>query len=162
MCLCPQSPSFDLSLSKMWTCWSLSRVQLFVTPQTVACQAPLSVECSRQEYWSGLPFSSPGDLPDPGIEPRVSCIAGWFLIWCTREALLFPKPRSILYYVKQHKDIDSQCQCRSKRKSYYPVLFHWILNCIFLSLFGLFFFFLKTHSSCHLGGWWNIQPLGGH
>ena len=38
-------------------------------PWTVACQAPLSMEFSRQEYWSGLPFPSPGDLPDPGIEP---------------------------------------------------------------------------------------------
>ena len=38
------------------------------TPWTVACQAPLSVGFSRQEYWSGLPFPSPGDLPDPGIE----------------------------------------------------------------------------------------------
>ena len=38
-------------------------------PWSVACQAPLSMEFSRQEYWSGLPFSSPGDLPDPGIEP---------------------------------------------------------------------------------------------
>ena len=40
------------------------------TPWIVACQAPLSVGFSRQEYWSGLPFLSPGDLPDPGIEPR--------------------------------------------------------------------------------------------
>ena len=39
------------------------------TPWTVACQAPLSVGFSRQEYWSGLPFLSPGDLPDSGIEP---------------------------------------------------------------------------------------------
>ena len=49
---------------------SLSRVRLFVTPWTVAHQAPPSMEFSRQEYWSGLPFPSPGDLPDPGIEPR--------------------------------------------------------------------------------------------
>ena len=48
---------------------SLSHVQLFVTPWTVAYQAPLSMGFSRQEYWSGLPFPSPGDLPDPGIEP---------------------------------------------------------------------------------------------
>ena len=48
---------------------SLSRVKLFVTPWTVAYQAPLSMEFSRQEYWSGLPFPSPGDLPNPGIEP---------------------------------------------------------------------------------------------
>ena len=47
----------------------LSRVQLFVTPWTVAHQTPLSVELSRQEYWSGLPFPSPGDLPRPEIEP---------------------------------------------------------------------------------------------
>ena len=48
---------------------SLSRDQLFVTPWTVAYQDPQSMGFSRQEYWSGLPFPSPGDLPDPGIEP---------------------------------------------------------------------------------------------
>ena len=47
----------------------LSRVQLIATPWTVAHQAPLSMEFYRQKYWSGLPFTSPGDLPDPGIEP---------------------------------------------------------------------------------------------
>ena len=47
-----------------------SCVQLFATAWTVACQAPLSLGFSRQEYWSGLPCLSPGDLPDPGIEPR--------------------------------------------------------------------------------------------
>ena len=51
-------------------CWSLSHVGLFATPCAVAHQASLSMEFSRQEYWSGLPFLSPGDLPDPGIEPR--------------------------------------------------------------------------------------------
>ena len=49
---------------------SLSRLRLFVTPWTVAQQAPPSLGFSRQEYWSGLLFPSPGDLPDPGIEPR--------------------------------------------------------------------------------------------
>ena len=49
---------------------SLSRVQLFAIPWTVAYQAPLSMQFSRQEYWSGLPFTFPGDLPDPGIKPR--------------------------------------------------------------------------------------------
>ena len=49
---------------------SLSRVRFFATPRTVAYQALLSMGFSRQEYWSGLPFPSPGDLPDPGIEPR--------------------------------------------------------------------------------------------
>ena len=48
---------------------SLSRVQLFVNPWAVAYQVPPSMGFSRQEYWSGLPFPSPGDLPNPGIEP---------------------------------------------------------------------------------------------
>ena len=48
----------------------LSHVQLFATPWTVAYQAPPSMGFSRQECWSGLPFLSPGDLPDPGIKPR--------------------------------------------------------------------------------------------
>ena len=48
---------------------SLSHVRLFATPRTVAYQAPLSIGFSRQEYWSGLPFPSPGDLPNSGFEP---------------------------------------------------------------------------------------------
>ena len=48
---------------------SLSCVRLFATPWTVAYQAPPSMGLSRQEYWSGLPFPFPGDLPNPGIEP---------------------------------------------------------------------------------------------
>ena len=49
---------------------SLSCVRLFVTPWTVDYQASLSMGFSRQEHWSGLPFPSPGDLPNPGIKPR--------------------------------------------------------------------------------------------
>ena len=49
---------------------SLSHVRLFATPWTVDYQAPPSMEFSRQECWSGLPFPSPGDLSNPGIEPR--------------------------------------------------------------------------------------------
>ena len=65
-----------LVLVSIWVCdqwcgmWSsLSRVQLFATPWTIAYHAPPSVGFSRQEYWGGLPFPSPGDLPNPGIEP---------------------------------------------------------------------------------------------
>ena len=67
---------------------SLSRVRLFVTPWTVAYQAPPSMWFSRQECWSRLPFPSPGDLPNPGNEPRVSpAIAGRrFTVWATGEA----------------------------------------------------------------------------
>ena len=71
------------SIPQYWTCpsgcspvsgvkvkvKSLSPIPLFVSPWTVAYQAPRSMGFSRQEYWSGLPFPSPGDLPNPGIEP---------------------------------------------------------------------------------------------
>ena len=64
-----QSPPFLDALKKVKV-KSLSHVRLFATPWTVAYQAPQSMEFSRQEYWSGLPFPSPGDLPNPGIKPR--------------------------------------------------------------------------------------------
>ena len=57
---------------------SLSRVQSFVTPWTVAHQFPLSMGFPRQEYWSGLPFPSPGDLPNPGIRPASPTLADRF------------------------------------------------------------------------------------
>ena len=50
----------------------------FATPWTVAHQAPLSMGFPSQEYWSGLPFHSPGDLPDPGIEPTSPALAGGY------------------------------------------------------------------------------------
>ena len=56
------------NLEKWYALSSFSRVQCFVTLWTVARQAPLSMGFSRQEYWSGLPFPPPGDLPDPGIK----------------------------------------------------------------------------------------------
>ena len=56
----------------------LSCVQLFLTPWTVARQAPLSMELSRQKYWSGLPFPLPGDLPNPGIKLVSPALAGRF------------------------------------------------------------------------------------
>ena len=66
----------------------LSHVQLFVTPLTVAHQAPLSMEFSRQQYWSGLSFHSPGDLPDPGIESTSLTLTGRFCITEPPEGLL--------------------------------------------------------------------------
>ena len=56
----------------------LSYVRRFVTPWTVACQATLSMEFSRQEYWSGLPFPPPWNLPDPGIKLASPALAGGF------------------------------------------------------------------------------------
>ena len=68
---------------------SLSCVLLFGTLQTVAQQAPLSTDFSRQEYWSGLPFPSPGDLSDPGINPASPAslaLTGTFFTTATWEA----------------------------------------------------------------------------
>ena len=70
----------------------LSRVRLFATPWTVAHQAAPSMGFSRQEYWSGLPFPYPGDLPDPGIEPvslmSPALAGGFFATSTTWEALV--------------------------------------------------------------------------
>ena len=70
---------------------ALSHVQLFATLWTVAHQAPLSREFPRQEYWSGLPFPSPGDLPDPGVEPvspvSPALAGGFFTTRATCETL---------------------------------------------------------------------------
>ena len=60
----------------LFSCWVVS--ESFVTPWTVARQVPLSMKISRQEYWSGLPFPSSGDLPDPGIKPLFPALAGGF------------------------------------------------------------------------------------
>ena len=74
-----------------WKCYSLSRVWLFVTPWTVAHQAPVSMEFSRQEYWSGLPLPSPGDLPDTEIEPRSPTL---------QADSLLSKPPGNLFFIK--------------------------------------------------------------
>ena len=56
-------------------CLVVNSCLTFVTPWTLACQAPLSMGFPRQEYWSMLPFPPPGDLPDPGIESPTSCVS---------------------------------------------------------------------------------------
>ena len=84
-------------------CLSLSCVWLFATLWTVACQSPLSMEFSRQEYWSGSPFPSPDDLHDPGIKTASPALAdGFFIIaplgkppeqdWVTQRCLTLCDP----------------------------------------------------------------------
>ena len=72
-----------------------SRVRLFATLWTVACQDPLSMGFSRQEYWSGLPFLPPGDLPNPGIQPSSPALIGRFF---TTEPPGKPAHVYICYY----------------------------------------------------------------
>ena len=69
-------------------------VQLFVSPWTIACQAPLPVEYSRQEYWNGVPSPSLGDLPDTGVEPKSPALAGGFF---TTEPAGKPGLKHIIY-----------------------------------------------------------------
>ena len=89
---------------------SLSRVRFFATPWTVAHQAPPSMEFSRQEYWSGVPFPSPGDLPDPGIEPGSPALQA--------DALPSEPPGNPIYFIKevlksyrQQKHFQNPCTC---------------------------------------------------
>ena len=79
----------------------LSHVQLFSTPRTVAHPAPLSLEFYRQEYWYGLPFPSPRDLPDPGIEPTPLMLAGGFF---TTESSGKPKMFLISTFIRPHQN----------------------------------------------------------
>ena len=79
---------------------SLSRVQLFATPWTVAYQAPPSMGFSRQEHWSGLPFPSPGHLPNPGIEPGSPALEADALTSepCRCFLIMFPYSLSTTYF----------------------------------------------------------------
>ena len=82
----------------------LSHVQLFVMLWTIACQAPLSMGFSRPEYWSGLPFLPPGDLPDPGIKPTSlmsSALAGGFFTTSGN----WEAPKAIIRQLKTKKPL---------------------------------------------------------
>ena len=76
----------------------LSHVQLFETPWTVACQASLSMEFSKQEYWSRLSYPVPGDLPDPRIEPMSPTLAGGFFTTEPPGKPLFSLFKKTVYY----------------------------------------------------------------
>ena len=89
---------------------SLSHVQLFVTPWTVAYQASPSVGFSRQEHWSGLPFPPAGDLPHPEIEPTsviASALAGGFFTFCRLLQTLF--------HCRLLQDIEYNSLCYTQR-----------------------------------------------
>ena len=91
---------------------SFSVVQLFVTSWTVACQASLSIGLSREEYCSGLPFPSPGDLPNPWIKPMfVSCIGRQILYhWATREACFTSKLLESKQTLLRSWDVSFKCK----------------------------------------------------
>ena len=99
---------------------SLSCVQFFVTLWTVACQTSLSMGFSRQEYWSGLPFPSPGDLPDPGINPGSPTLPAGSLPSEPPEKP-HDKPRQHIKnqrHLFADKDLYSQKKQKNKKRSY--------------------------------------------
>ena len=102
---------------------SLSRVWLFVTPRTVAYWAPPSMGFSRQEYWSRLPFPSPGELPDPGLEP------GSPALWA--DTLLSETPGSPIQSEISQKEKNKYCRLMT----YMEFIYEWNLcmNRVFIS-----------------------------
>ena len=100
---------------------SLSCVRLFAIPCTVACQTPLSMGFSKQEYWSGLPCPSPGDLPDPGIEPGSAVLQA--------DSLLSEPPGKPLLWDKGTKYVPCQFEHQNdaqilKARSWVEFLHH--------------------------------------
>ena len=112
----------------LWVLVTLSYLTL-CDPWTVACQVPLSMEFSRQEYRSGLPFPSPGNLPDPGIESGSPALAGnFFTIWATREVpwVLWTTPPVIISiqmpsWQKRNKRSPQSLPCGGEATSATPV-----------------------------------------
>ena len=87
----------------MHACLWLSCVQLFVISWTLAPQAPLSMGLFRQECWSGLPFSPPGDLPEPGIKPVSLALAGGFFTSDSNRDLLITNFNSFFHSLSVKK-----------------------------------------------------------
>ena len=125
-CFIQEASSLEESVKVKLKVKSLSRVRLFATPWTVAYQGLLSMGFSRQEYWSGLPFLSPGESSQPRDRTRVSLIAGGrFTIWAAREA---PSARERHTYVQKSipkilfghaggsSGKESACQCRKLKR----------------------------------------------
>ena len=77
-CLCPRPPVMSWRLKEDHCCLVTQSCPTLATPWTVVSQAPLSMGLPRQEYWSGLPFPSPGNLPNPGIKPASPALASGF------------------------------------------------------------------------------------
>ena len=136
---------------------SRSHVQLFVPPQTVACQAPLPMEFSRQEYWSGLPFLTAGDLPNPGIKPMPlaspALAGGFFTISTTWEAHMTVDSSSVQAHISQvcffHFLVRILCQVELILNYYINFILNYYIKCdLFLLLIWIWKFKAGKDSSC--------------
>ena len=120
-----------LVLCRKWKCWSLSCVRFFVAPWVVACQAPLSMALPRQEHWSGLPYPSPGDLPNPGIEPGSPALQRDSLLSYQSSPLFF-----LRMHVKNHVNNCVNISFQSRNiKLFTPCTY---MNCLYTSVYNTF------------------------
>ena len=113
----------------MFVISDFSCVQLFATPWIIASQAPLSVEFPRQEYWSGLPFPPPRDLPDPGIEPMSPALGDGFF---TAEPLLDVEMLIVRRFKKKKNPLNI---FQISKNQDFTHLFYITLKCYFLLIF---------------------------
>ena len=125
-----------------------SRVRLFLTPWTASHQAPLSMGFSRQEYWSGVPFPPPGDLPNLGMEPQPlmsSAMAGRFFITSASWGLQRCKRCCSLMRSGSHTEIDKKSVFLFPMKTPIRCSFRapvgstrlWLLSCKYLCGFSI-------------------------
>jgi len=132
----------------------LSHVQLFETPQTVACQAPPSIGLSQQEYWSGLPFPPPGDFPNSETEPTSPALQADSFHWATGEAPspskktlnleIYPLP---IYSVNIHL-VSAMCQAWAVKRNWkYGSKQHKPRPLVWFHFLG---YFLRISSWTHL------------
>ena len=122
----PRSPTLQADTLPSELCLTLE------TPWTIACQAPLSMGFSRQEYWGGLPFPSPGDLPDPGIKPWSPALQA--------DSLPLGKPNPSLTVSSQRYSYHSSQKMREKTNNPVCVCMHaylcvYMCMCVYISLY---------------------------
>ena len=132
--------------------WSLSLVQLFVTPWTLAHQAPLFMAFPRQKYWSGLPFSPQGDLSNLEIKPEFPVMAGDSLLLSHREALKWIIQRQCFYYFFQFRKFSLNLTYSSSYHLFLLILFTAIKYSKTLSIF------LKSFCLCFLSSTYPNSP----
>ena len=114
---------------------SLRCVWLFATPWTIAQQASLSMGFSRQEYWSGLPFPSLGDLPNPGIKSRYPVTAGrLFTLWATREALKLKRRVNSMCSGGKRWEGQKKKEIMNNAKTFYVLLWKWFWTYIWIQI----------------------------
>ena len=139
---------------------SLSRVRLFAIPWTVAYQAPPSMGFSRQECWSGLPFPSPGDLSNPGVEPRSPALQADALPseppgnGITQQAYHQKNPVSICHHIIDHLYHFALPQTLSPRVNT-TLFFEFLPLCLFGLFYSLIFVCVCV---CHQKSSFHLSP----